>query len=313
MKAAVLINAAAGAASGRLEPAIVQRLFDEHGIAAELHWVRDKDLVAAVERALRSPLDAVIAGGGDGTLSTVAAKVAGTGIPLGVLPLGTLNHFAKDLDIPLELGEAVRCIAQRSPRLIDAGEVNGRLFINNSSIGAYPQLVEEREDQRERLGIPKWLGNVTALLKALRRWSLIHVKLELNGQSFTRTTPFVFVGNNEYIFNPRRERLRDRVHAGELCVYTIHPTTLWDIVRLLWLSLRDRLSEARDFEAHFTRELTIRSSRKQMRVACDGEVRRLQTPLHYQIRPRALRVFCPGEKGPPDESHRAHFGPALRS
>ena len=310
MNVAVFMNADAGGAY--LAPEKVGELFRHANISARIHHVRQGTLESTLDRALRERLDAVVGAGGDGTLSTIATKLVGTRIPLGVLPLGTHNHFAKDLNIPLALPDAVRCIAECPPHPVDVGDVNGRLFINNSSIGAYPQIVQAREEHRERLGLPKWIGNAFGLLKVLWRWPLMHVRLEMDGQAFTRTTPFVFVGNNEYRVNPRRERQRERVHAGELCVYTIHARNIWSLVRLFWLSLRDRLNEARDFEAFFTRQLTIRSHRGHLRVSRDGEVCRLETPLRYRIRPGALMVFSPAAEQV-HEGYRAHLGPALRS
>ncbi|HTD86296.1 MAG TPA: diacylglycerol kinase family protein, partial [Candidatus Binatia bacterium] len=151
MKVAVLVNASAGSARS-LSPGELERLFRDANISADIVTVRENDFEKVLQQALRQPPDAIIGGGGDGTLSTIAAKLAGTGIPLGVLPLGTCNHFAKDLGIPMDLEEAVNCIGRCSAEPVDMGEVNGHLFINNSSIGAYPEIVREREDQRARLG-----------------------------------------------------------------------------------------------------------------------------------------------------------------
>ena len=317
MKVAVFVNASAGSAIS-VTPDQLERLFRDANISADIVMVRENELEPALEQALRHPLDAVIGAGGDGTLSTIAAKLAGTGIPLGVLPLGTCNHFAKDLGVPMDLAEAVRCIGRCPAQPVDMGEVNGLLFINNSSIGAYPEIVREREDQRARIGIPKWLGNITAFLKVLRRWPLMSVRLELDGTSFTRLTPFVFVGNNEYKFSPGKERMRERLHAGELCIFTVRLQNFWSLVRLFWLALRNRLNDARDFEPYFGRELIIHSHRKHLRVSRDGELCRLQSPLRYRVRPGELLVFRPPAGTTPaaeslDEGHRAHLGPALRS
>jgi diacylglycerol kinase family enzyme len=288
-------------------------------ISAKIILTAENELDAAIDHALQEPIEALVGAGGDGTLSAIASRLAGTGIPLGVLPLGTHNHFAKDLGIPMDVKEAVACVANCAPRPVDTGEVNGHLFINNSSIGAYPAIVEEREEKRARLGVPKWIGNIIGLVKVLRRWPLMHVRLELDGHSFSRTTPFVFVGNNEYRFSPVKDRFRERLHAGELCVFTIRARNFWALVRLFWLSLWNRLDEAGDFEAFFGRQLTIRSQRRHLRVSRDGEICRLQSPLHYRIRPGELLVFQPRKDDPVaeakriDESARAHLGPALRS
>ncbi|MGB6195357.1 MAG: diacylglycerol kinase family protein, partial [Methyloceanibacter sp.] len=141
----MLLNAGAGTAShtgadgllGDLEAAL-QAL----DVSADLEICSGPDLKrlaeAALARARSAEIDAVVVGGGDGSIRTVAGVLAQTGVPLGILPLGTLNHFAKDLGIPLHLKEAAEVIAKGEKRTVDLAEVNGETFINNSSIGIYP-------------------------------------------------------------------------------------------------------------------------------------------------------------------------------
>ena len=116
---------------------------------------------------------------------------------LGVLPLGTLNHFAKDLNIPPDLDAAVNIIANRKTLDIDVGEVNGRVFINNSSLGLYPDVVRGRE-LRQRLGFGKWHSLARSAFSVFRRYPLLDVRLTVDGKEITTRTPFVFIGNNEY-------------------------------------------------------------------------------------------------------------------
>lgn len=118
------------------------------------------------EEALQRGCMIVVAGGGDGTISTVASVLAGTDAVLGVLPLGTLNHFAKDLGLPLDLNEAVATIIEGHVAQVDIGELNGRTFINNSSLGLYPKLVSHR-DAHQRLGRSKWWAFFRAMLMEL--------------------------------------------------------------------------------------------------------------------------------------------------
>src|SRR5205823_8463154 len=118
--------------------------------------------------------------------------------PFGVLPLGTLNHFAKDLGIPLELPDAVRNLVSGQPMAVDVGEVNGRIFLNNSGLGLYPDIVHDREKQQRRLGRGKWPAAVWAALAALRRFPFLSMRVTADGQRLARRTPFVFIGNNAY-------------------------------------------------------------------------------------------------------------------
>src|SRR6185503_16647759 len=109
-----------------------------------------------LDQAFASDADAVVIGGGDGTVSAAADRAVRHGKPIGVLPLGTLNHFARDLGMPPDLRDAVRAIATGVVREVDVGEVNGRVFVNNSSIGVYPTVVRDRDEQRLRFGRGKW-------------------------------------------------------------------------------------------------------------------------------------------------------------
>ena len=142
----VIVNGGAGSGHDDTLRAQVQSHFEAVGVAAEVILAKGGAAIAAqVDIALRAGVDVIVAGGGDGTVSAVAAALVDTEVALGVLPLGTLNHFAKDLGLPLDLGGAVRVIAAGQTQRIDVGEVNGRVFINNSSLGLYPEMVRECE------------------------------------------------------------------------------------------------------------------------------------------------------------------------
>ena len=175
----------------------LSRGFAEHGITAELIFAPGAELrpqaEAARAEAEAGRLDAVIAGGGDGVL-------AGSGVPMGVLPLGTRNHFARDLGMPLDLDAAVAAIAGGTIRSIDVGEVNGRVFVNNSLIGAYPFMVIDRDQRREAHGLGKWTAMTLAFFRMLRQFPRRRLKICVEGQARPYRTPFLFIGVNEYSF-----------------------------------------------------------------------------------------------------------------
>jgi diacylglycerol kinase family enzyme len=235
----------------------------------------------------------VVAGGGDGTINTVASILVGSNIALGVLPLGTLNHFAKDLNIPLELEAATHNIIAGHAIQIDVGEVNGRIFLNNSSLGLYPTMVIHREKQQERLGRRKWPAFVWATLTMLRRYPFMNVRLSTNDQELIRRTPFVFIGNNEYLMDGFNIGVRGCLDAGQLSLYVPHRTGRLGLLRLALRALFGRLREAKDFDALCTKSISIETHRKRLHVAIDGEVTLMDTPLHYRVRPGALRVIVP--------------------
>jgi len=314
MRAIVLLNANAGSVPDPQDQQLDQVLQEQliaAGIEAEVRRVRGSDLESAAKEAAQSNVDVVIVGGGDGTLSTVAGVLAGTNMPLGVLPLGTLNHFAKDLGIPLDLAEAVRVIGAGNFVSIDVGQVNDRVFINNSSLGLYPMMVLDREAQQERHGLSKWTAMLFAMLKVFRLFPLVTVRLTTDAGTVLRKTPLVFVGNNVYQLDLFNIGTRVSLNKGELSLYVANAQTRWSIFQLTLRALCGRLEQSRDFESFRLKNCLIESHRWKMHVAIDGEVFRLRPPLEYHIRPVTLRVCLPRMADAPADN--AGLGPTARS
>lgn len=252
-----------------------------------------EQIQAAVDQALALGCDTVVAGGGDGTLNAIASKLVGRQTAFGVLPMGTLNHFAKDSNVPMELSDALQCIADGHTVQLDVGEVNGSYFLNNSSIGLYVDVVRDRERQQTRLGRGKWPAFVWATLGALRRFPFLTVALTIDGRAVSHRTPFVFVGNNDYQTEGLQIGQRTGLTGGALSIYVVDRAGRWRLLALGLRALVGTLQHARDFKAFHAEELRIDTGHKSLRVATDGEVRRFDTPLHYRIHPGALRVIVP--------------------
>jgi diacylglycerol kinase family enzyme len=286
----VIMNKGAG---GPDDPqARVRELFRAHNAEPEF-MDPGSDICAVAAEAARSPARVVVAAGGDGTVSAIAAALAGTDKVLGVLPVGTLNHFAKDLRIPLDLEAAVRTIIEGEVAAVDVGEVNGRVFINNSSLGLYPRIVSRREAQQERLSRGKWPAFFWATIQALRRFPFLDLRIEFEGRQMFRRTAFLFVGNNEYAIAGFRLGTRACVNAGKLGLYLTHRTGRFGLFRLAFRALFGRVDQAEDFDVLCVAEARIETKKARVLVALDGEVERIETPLHYRIRPAALRVLVP--------------------
>jgi diacylglycerol kinase family enzyme len=252
-----------------------------------------RDAVDAGERAAREGDDAVVAAGGDGTVSTVASSLAGSEMPMGVLPLGTLNHFARDLKLPLNLGEAVKTIAARRTIKVDVGEVNGRTFLNNSSIGIYPDVVMERE-ALQRQGYRKLTAFIVATAKIVRHHRGLVVKITAENSDGIARTPFLLVGNNEYQTEGIHLGARTRLNGGQLSAYLAPRVPARELPKLFTLALAGQTRRSHIFESFVARELQVETPGKgSLRIAIDGEVARIGTPLRYRIRPLALRVIVP--------------------
>lgn len=301
IRAIVLVNQGAGAAEAQECAALAAALaaaFARFGSAsAEVRLLPSDALREAAaqarEAAARGELDAVAVGGGDGSIRTVAGALAGTGIPLGVIPLGTFNHFARDLGLPLDLEGAVQVICAGHHRAVDAGEVNGEIFINTSSIGIYPSMVQDRERLRQERGWPKWGATLVAGLRTLRRFPLRRFSISAEGWTEPWRTTCVFIGNNEHEVEASSFGRRRRLDRGELCLYVAKPQSR---LSLLWLGFRSALGlldRERDLRVVRVRSAVVDARQHRLLVALDGEVQRLRSPLRYSVRPGALRVFAP--------------------
>jgi len=296
MRASVLLNASAGSIAASGASATVSRVreaFDRVGVEAEVLAVGHESLPAAARRAVASDADVVVLGGGDGTLGTGAAALLSSHKPLGILPFGSLNHFAKDVGIPLDLDQAVGTIEKGYVTEVDVGEVNGRIFLNNSSIGLYPSAVAQREELRHRHGGGKWPAMFNACVDVVRRFPLLDVTLQVADRAVALTTPFVFVGNNRYAMSLFSLGTRTSLQGGELSIYLTQDAGRMGLLRLFLRALLGRLEQDRDFHSVMVPEVEIRTRRRSLRVSLDGEVVRMASPIRYVIRPRALLVLAP--------------------
>ena len=206
--------------------------------------------------------------------------------------MGTLNHFAKDLGLPLDLVEAVHVAARGTVRRVDVGQVNGRVFLNNSSIGVYPKVVELRR-RWESTGLGKWVAALWASLVVLRRRPFMGVRIRTADETVVRLTPFVFVGNNEYRMVGLQAASRESLTGGRLALYVMHASLRRSLLLLAWEVLWRGVEQVRELELFLVSEATIETRRRHLQVSLDGEVILLASPLEYRILPLALAVMGP--------------------
>lgn len=293
----MILNLSSGNAEERKTIESVSEAFRAAGAEAEVQRAASgEEVVDLARRAVSGESDVVVVGGGDGTLSSAASVLAGGPKALGVLPLGTWNHFAKDLDIPLDLAEAVRNVLAGRVAMVDVGEVNGKIFLNNSSLGLYPRIVRHREEKRQRLGWGKWPALLWATARALHRHRPLEVGLTVDGHQIRRRTPYVFIGNNVYDMEGFDIGTRDHLDHSELSVYLAHSSRPLDLLLLGLRALTGRARKSPMFESLTTRALTIETRRERVPVATDGELTTFETPLTFRVRPMALRVIVPAER-----------------
>jgi diacylglycerol kinase family enzyme len=287
-----ILNDKAGSNLAAETQALITQVAAKRGWEARFLISSDGTDLNSLADQVRAAGGLVVGGGGDGTIAAVAAALVGTDIALGVLPMGTLNHFAKDLGIPLELEKAVQTLFTGKVARVDVGEVNGRIFLNNSSIGFYPRIVQEREREQRR-GRSKWVAFAQAAALIVQRSRTLHVELdEDHSHRQSYDTPFVFIGNNRYAVAGLEIGTRAILDGGKLWVCAAPYAGRLTLIALALEALLGLVRDA-DLAAFETEQTDVHTHRDHVHVATDGEVNVMRTPLHYRSRPGALRVVVP--------------------
>lgn len=292
----LVANVAAGSlVDGGLTPEFLRGRLEAAGLAVVPEPRPDAPLPERLKAAASVPgIDAVAVAGGDGTLAFAAQVLTGQDIPLGILPLGTMNLLAKDLGLPLDLDAAAAVLATGTARAIDAGEVNGHVFLINSVLGMPARMARHREAKRGRMGLLDGLRMVAGLLRHLGRYPRERATLTLGGG--TRRVRFRALA---VVCGDYREELgqvlsRAGVDGGHLTLYLVETLSA---ARLVRLGLGFAIGEWRrlpELERHETDALTL-DARKTLRVMNDGEVVLIAPPLRYRLHRNALRVLVPAE------------------
>lgn len=296
MQVEVVVNCGAGSVDGDEVEAERQRVADAFaplGMEPRTAVVTGAALDSAVRAAAERGAEVVAVAGGDGSLGTAAAAVSDVGATLGVLPLGTFNHFARDLGIPLDVGEAARCIVEGETASVDLAEVNGRCFVNNSSIGLYPVMVDLRDEIRSSRGWGKARAVPVASWRVLRRFPTRRLRIDAGGETWQLRSPFVFVGNNRYEVGPRGIGARSRMAEGTLCGYIAEADSRLAMAGIALRAVLRGATATPRLDATCAPQITVDAHGHTLLVAVDGEVEALRAPLRYRIRPGALRVRVP--------------------
>jgi YegS/Rv2252/BmrU family lipid kinase len=268
--------------------------FSKHGIIPDIFKVENgRSFGDLAKQALKKDYDIIVAGGGDGTINAVAAALVGqSSTRLGVLPLGTLNHFARDLGIPFDIRKAVDIICTGQSKAVDVGMVNDCYFLNNSSLGLYPAIVKLRESLQSA-GYGKWWAALISCLRILSKFRRFELEVQPStGQYIRRKTALLFIGNNAYETVAHKLGTRLAMDRGKLWINMPTATTRIGLFRgLVGLMFgREKPTDTLIFEAT---ALRVNSKKKLLTVATDGEILRLKPPLNYRILPNALHVTVP--------------------
>lgn len=292
----VLLNARAGTVVDCGTETVTSAIaaLGEGGRQVDIHLVAPKAMPAAIAEAARSSHDALVVGGGDGSVNLAARSLAGTGKVLGVLPFGTMNLLARDLGMPAGIDAAVAALKSATPADIDLATLDGRPFHSLSGIGFFSQMARAREETR---GHPfgRFLGVAWAALKALRRTGRFRFEVALDGRREIVDAYAVLVTNNRFGPDWRRPRLDE----GLLEVHIAEDASTLGLARAGADLITGGWRDNPGIRSVTAREVTISHVRRRAWTATDGELVRAAVPLHYGITPRALTILkAPAETRP---------------
>jgi diacylglycerol kinase family enzyme len=258
--------------------------------------VTPSQVVEAARKAAHSSYDVVIAGGGDGTINAVAGELVGSGKRLGVLPLGTFNYFAREMGLPTDLEQAFRVCFEGESRSVTVGEVNGRMFLNNASIGLYPVVLAVREQVYGRWGRSRLLAYWSVLRALLRLRLNMTVTITSDGVRRIVRTPLLFVARNATQLEEFRVPGVRCVNEDGFSVYALRAIGKLGLLRVALHTLAGKLDPQYDFDMMCTNAMRVESRRMLRAVAFDGERVKMLAPLEFRVRPGALSILVPKKR-----------------
>lgn len=291
---AIIANQGSGAWTGEARQQI-ECACKRANLDAQIHAVAGSELHATAARAAADGAMALVAVGGDGTVSTVAAVACEARRLFGVIPLGTLNHFARDTGIPLTVDQAVNTLATGRHVALDVGVANGRTFLNNMSLGFYVRIVRERIAEQRR-GHRKWIGFVIGIARAWADYRPITVRLTIDGVAIVRRTPFVFIGNGPYEdegIDTGRRCSAGALTTGRLSIYVAPDCGRSELFGLSLRALAGRLNSRVQLEALQASSVTIETAFRHPLAAMDGELAQMKSPIECTVQGGALTTILP--------------------
>src|SRR5688500_3707750 len=250
------------------------------------------DVSAKVRAALDAGQKSFVVAGGDGSIHHVVQALVGTEGVLGIVPIGTVNHAARDLDLPLTWREALEIAIHGEVRQIDTGRVNGIHFLNSVMVGIYPTITEYRE--RFRSTHSKWRAYLLALRLAMRQFRHVTLVIELEGRVTTLRTQLFVVSINAYdLTQAGIAAPKIALDDGHLSIYSFGFMSRWQFIRAAAKFFRGKIEEVEGFRRIRTPKLRIDVARPKLRVSIDGEVSDLPPPLQIAAEPASLLVRVP--------------------
>lgn len=247
----------------------------------------------AVEQLALRAEGLVCVAGGDGTVNAVASACRKLHKPLGILPAGTFNYIARNLHLPTDMAEAAKVIAAGNAAPIPVGEINGKLFLNNAGFGLYSQMVERREMDKRRYGRLRLVAFVSGVRCLLQRHPVYDLHITTDGKEHSLRTTTLFFGVNALQLENYNIELAKYVQAGKLAVLSMRLDSRFDIAKMAWAALHDKVEAAECVDATAATSVRVTTRRRELKVAIDGEIVVLKAPLSVRVVPDGLTVMLP--------------------
>jgi diacylglycerol kinase family enzyme len=298
-----VINGAAGQNDADTKRAAIETALTLAGRRAELHVARPQDLAQVAREcaaAARAAGSGVVAVGGDGTINTVAQAAHGAGCAMGVMPQGTFNYFARTHGIPPEPAAAIAALLAATPRPVQIGLVNRKVFLVNASLGLYPELLQDREAFKARFGRSRPVAMLSGLVTLLREHRQLKLRIERGGQTRDVRTPTLFVGNNRLQLEQIGVHTRGGVETGCVAAVMLRPIGTLAMLQLLLRGALGSLGEAEDVETFGFDRMVVQPSLafgiRRIKVAVDGEVLWMRAPLRFEVAEVPLYLLAPARR-----------------
>jgi len=304
-----VINAAAGAFDVDAKRAVIESALAARGRKGELLVCRPADLPRVAAEAAAAAVArgaAVIAVGGDGSLNTVAQAAHTAGCPIGVIPYGTFNYFARTHGIPTEPAAAARLLLDARPMPVQVATINDRVFLVNASLGVYPELLQDREAYKARFGRSRWVAFVAACATLLRAQRRLRLHIEMGSTVRDVQTLTLFVGNNRLQLQQFGAEPEDTLAGtpgdGSIAALMLRPIGTLSMIGLMLHGAMGRLGEAAGVEGfefqHMVVKPRLAPGRREVVVAFDGEVALMRTPIDIRVLDKPLYLLqAPGAAG----------------
>lgn len=293
----LVINCASGAGLGERLAEFARDRCQEAGRALTIHMPSQPGELDRLGQQIRVTAEAtgatVIAAGGDGTVRTLAKALLGSTIPLGVIPLGTFNFFARNYGIPEDFDEALRIIFDGSVRHVQLGQVNDELFLINASLGLYSDLIKVRESHVSRFGRNRLVATASTVFSLARGYPSLDLELTTGDSRERLRSPMIFIGNNALQLRSVSLDVARCARQGQLAVVIMQPLDRVGMLRLALYGLTRRLQREESLRSFCADSLAIATRKQSVEVVMDGECLRLTTPLQFRILRNAVALVMP--------------------